>query len=375
MDWSKSFSASYYMSIVDPITWRDVDRININGGEISRSESELMESADVDCVRYDQSSERYVRIWLNTRQEGSSSHTALFTGLATSPDRDINGTLVTNKVQCYSVLKPAKDVLLQRGWYAPAGVSGALIVKDLLSIIPAPIRIEGDAPDLAQAVIAEDGESHLSMAWKVLNAINWRIRIEGDGTVVLCSQADSVSTIFDPLSNDIIEPQITVEYDWYECPNVFRAVMDDISAVARDDDPNSPLSTVSRGREIWMEETDCDLNVGETISQYAHRRLKEEQSIAMKVSYDRRFIPDIRTGDLVGLKLPAQGIIGTFIVESHTVEIGRGARTSEDIRKISDEIKILNKYGDNWIDTRDWYELVDENNFVLLDEMGRALVD
>ena len=117
MDWSKGFSATYYMSIVDPVTWRDVDRIEIKGGEISRSESELVESADVDCVRYDQSSERYVRIWLNTRQEGGrSSHIALFTGLATSPNRDINGILTTNKVQCYSVLKPAKDVLLQRGW-------------------------------------------------------------------------------------------------------------------------------------------------------------------------------------------------------------------------------------------------------------------
>ena len=338
MDWSKGFSATYYMSIVDPVTWRDVDRIEIKGGEISRSESELVESADVDCVRYDQSSERYVRIWLNTKQGGGrSSHIALFTGLATSPNRDINGTLIANKVQCYSVLKPAKDVLLQRGWYAPAGMSGAFIVKDLLSIIPAPVKIEGSAPNLAQAVIAENGESHLSMAWKVLNAINWRIRIEGDGTVVLCSQADSVSAIFDPLSNDVIEPQITVEYDWYGCPNVFRAVMDDISAVARDDDPDSPLSTVSRGREIWMEETDCDLNTGETISQYAHRRLKEEQSIAMKVSYDRRFIPSVRVGDLIGLRIPAHKITGTFIVESHTVEIGHGARTSEDVRRVSNE--------------------------------------
>ena len=376
MDWAKGLSATYYMSIVDPVTWRDVDRIEIKGGEISRSESELVESADVDCVRYDQSSERYVRIWLNTRQEGGrSSHTALFTGLATSPNRDINGTLVTNKVQCLSVLKPAKDVLLQRGWYAPAGVSGASIVKDLLSIVPAPVRIEGNAPDLAQAVIAENGESHLSMAWKVLNAINWRIRIEGDGTVVLCPQADSVSTIFDPLSNDIIEPQITVEYDWYGCPNVFRAVMDDISAVARDDDPNSPLSTVGRGREIWMEETNCDLNVGETISQYAHRRLKEEQSIAMKVSYDRRFIPSIRVGDLIGLRIPAHKITGTFIIESHTVEIGHGARTSEDVRRVSNEIKILNKVDDIWIDARDWYELIDELSNTLIDELGNVLID
>lgn len=343
MDWSKGFSATYYMSIVDPVTWRDVDVINITGGEISRSESELMESADVNCIRYNQNVERYVRLWMNTNQQGGgSSHVALFTGLATSPDKNVNGTLITNKVQCYSVLKPAKDVLLQRGWYAPAGVSGAVIARDLLSIIPAPIRVEGEAPDLAQAIIAEDGENHLSMSWKILNAINWRIKIEGDGTVVLCAKPSDIRVIFDSLSNDVIEPQISVEHDWFECPNVFRAVMDDVSAVARDDDINSPLSTINRGREIWVEETDCDLNVGETISQYAHRRLREEQSIAMKVSYDRRYIPEVQVGDLVGIRLPAQGVIGTFIVESHTVELGHGARTSEDVRKISNDIKISN---------------------------------
>ena len=153
MDWSKGFSAVYYMSVVDPVTWRDIDRIEITGGSISRSESELVESADVDCVRYDNTAERYVRIWLNAEHDGDSEHVPLFTGLAISPDDDINGTLINNRVQCYSVLKPAKDILLQRGWYAPAGISGDSLVEDLLSVIPAPVRSEGTAPSLAQAII------------------------------------------------------------------------------------------------------------------------------------------------------------------------------------------------------------------------------
>lgn len=341
MNWSKGFSATYYMSIVDPTTWRDIDVINIKGGEISRSDSELIESADVDCVEYDNSKERYIRIWLNTRQSsGESAHTALFTGLATSPDDDINGVLVENSVQCYSVLKPAKDVLLPRGWYAPVGVSGSEIVKDLLSVTPAPVVVEGDSPNLAQYIVAEDGEDHLSMVWKVINAIDWRIKLKGDGTVVVCPKADSVSVVMDSLDNDIIEPQMSRSNDWFKSPNVFRAVADNGYAVATDDDPDSPLSTVNRGREVWEEETDCNLNDGESLAQYAERRLKEEQTMAINVSYDRRFIPDIRVGDLVGIKLPAQKINGTFIVESHTIELGGGARTSENVRKISDKILI-----------------------------------
>lgn len=341
MDWTKGFSATYQMSIVDPVTWRDIDEIQIKGGEISRTESELMESADVDCVAYDNSVERYIRIWLNTRQEGGgSSHTALFTGLATSPDDDIDGVLITNRAQCYSVLKPARDVYLDRGWFAPANVSGSDIVKDLLSVIPAPVRVEGEAPNLAQYIVAEEGEKRLSMAWKVLNAINWRLRIEGDGTVVICQKADSISAMFDTMDFDVIEPAMTVNFDWFSCPNVFRAISGDSYAIARDDDENSIMSTVRRGREVWDEESDCALNAGETLQQYAERRLKEEQSVSMKVSYDRRFNPDVLVGDLVGIKLPAQKINGTFIVESHTIELGGGARTSENVRKISDKILI-----------------------------------
>lgn len=334
MDWSKGYSATYHMSIVDPVTWRDVDTINITGGEISRSQSELMESADVDCVRYDQSRERYVRLWLNTRQEGGgSSHTALFTGLATSPDRNIEGVFTTNKVQCYSVLKPADDVLLQKGWYAPSGVDGASIVSDLLAVTPAPVVIDGNSTSLTEPMIAEEGETHLSMAWKVLNAINWRIRIAGNGTVTLCPKASTLSAIFDATENDIIEPRITVEYDWFQCPNVFRATMDGSSFVARDDNVDSQLSTVNRGREIWMEETDCNLNSGESLEQYAERRLSEEQTVATMISYDRRFVPDVLVGDLVELRLPAQGIVDSFMVESQTIEIGHGARISEHVRK------------------------------------------
>lgn len=376
MDWTKGFSATYYMSIVDPVTWRDIDTIQIKGGEISRSESELMESADVDCVAYDNSRERYVRIWLNTRQEGGgSSHTALFTGLATSPDDDINGVLITNRAQCYSVLKPARDVLLDRGWFAPANVRGSDIVKDLLSVTPAPVIVEGESPNLAQYIVAEEDENHLSMAWKVLNAINWRLRIEGDGTVVICPKAESISALFDSIDTDVIEPELSVNFDWFSCPNVFRAISGDSSAIARDDDENSMMSTVRRGREVWSGESDCALNAGETLQQYAERRLREEQSVSMTVSYDRRFNPDVLVGDLVGIKLPAQKIMGTFIVESHTIELGSGARTSEDVRKVSDEIKILSRYDDNWGDARDWYVLTDELDNVLIDELGNQLID
>lgn len=335
MNWNKGFTARYYASFVDSVTWRDIERFEITGGTIKRSDSGLICSADIDCVNYKQTTERWIRIWLDTRQSGSAEHVPLFTGLATAPERDINGKLVTNSLACYSVLKAAQDVDLPLGYWVSAGISGAQQVKQLLSeVIPAPVTIIGDSPALSQYIIAEDNENHLSMAEKILAAINWRLRVKGDGSVEICGTARTASARFDALSNDSVEPKLKAINDWYKCPNVFRAVMDDTSAIARDDSPNSPLSTVRRGREVWMTESNCDLSENETLAEYAFRRLKEEQRHYLALSYDRRFHPDVLPSDLINLHYPAQEIDGLFYISSQSITLGYGARTSEEVVQI-----------------------------------------
>lgn len=334
MIWANGYSATCYMSVVDPSTWRDTDRIGITGGTIKRSDSELIEAADISCVDYDQTRERWVRVWMDTRQQGSADHVALFTGLATSPDRDINGRYVTNTVQCYSVLKPAQDILLPLGWYAPAGANGASLAFSLLSAGPAPIVIEGTSPNLTEHIIAEENETNLSMARAVLNAINWRVRIDGDGTIRIMPKAEDVSASFDHEENDMIETKLKEVYDWFSCPNVFRAISDDMTAVARDEDPDSRLSTISRGREIWKQDTSCNLGDNEGIAAYARRKLAELQQASRKVSYDRRYHPEVTIGDRVRIHYPAQKIIGTFEVMSQTIDIAKTCRTSEEVNGI-----------------------------------------
>lgn len=334
MNWKNGYSASYYAYFIDPSSWRETERLEITGGSISRSADGLRDSADIDCKEYPQGIERYIRIYLDARQGGTSSHVPLFTGLATSPSRDIDGYYETNSLECYSVLKAADDVLLDRGYYVPAEANGAQVVRDLLSCIPAPVIAETSAPGLQSSIIAEDGETRLSMADKVLSAIGWRMKIAGDGTVLLQPEPVDVSAQFDPIDQDVLEPSIKVDYDWYSCPNVFRAVKEDLSAVARDDSPDSPLSTVCRGREVWAEETSCELNTGESISEYAVRRLRELQRVRLTASYDRRYNPDVIVGDLIRLRYPVQGLDGVFRITSQKIELGFGAKTSEEVEAV-----------------------------------------
>lgn len=333
MNWEKGFTATYYAYIIDAKTWRETELLQITEGSISRTDSGLRDSADITCINYDDK-ERYIRVYLDVQQTGASDHVPLFTGLTSAPSRDIDGVLETDTIECYSVLKPAEDVLLERGYYVPAETDGGMIIKDLLSVTPAPVEVVGEAPALQTSIIAEDGENHLTMVDKVLTAINWRMRILGNGTIQILPLAEETVRTFDPLNADVLEPTLNITRDWYECPNVLRAVADDVYAVARDDSDDSPLSTVNRGREVWAEETDVALNTGESIAEYALRRLKELQLVETTAGYTRRYDPDVLVSDRVRLNYPKQGLNGVYEITEQKITLGYGCTTNEEVKYV-----------------------------------------
>ena len=331
MIWSEGFTAAYYMTIVDPKSWRDVGRIEITGGSIERSTAELQESADVDTKELPEGGEAWVRIWLDAEQ-GGTEHVPLFTGLTSAPVRDINGRRETFKIECFSALKPADDILVERGDYIPAEVPIPQAAARLLRKGIAPVEVESvaDPPHLTEAIVAENGETCLSFAEKALAAIDWRIRIDGYGRIHVEPKESVTVAMFDANDNDIIELKVTDEYDWYSCPNVLRCISGDLTAVARDDDPESSVSIIGRGREIWAEESSVNLGTNESLAAYAGRRLKELQSPARTVSYTRRFDPAVSVGDIVRINHPEIGIDGLFRVTSQSMALTYGCRTTEE---------------------------------------------
>lgn len=332
MNWESGYSSSYFMAIIDPRTWKDIDRMEITGGSVSRALTGLRHSADVDCVNYPQKEELWVRIYLDAHQGSDGARVPLFTGLAAAPDRNVKGSWYENAVQCYSVLKPADDVYLTRGWYAPVELSVASIIEQLLEPSPAPIVVDTDEQKtLNQAIIAESGETNLTMVEKILLSVGWNLRLDGDGTIHIGPFPDKPAVTLDPMTYDVIETELQVTEDWYSCPNCFMAVNNDMTGIAKDEREDSRFSIQNRSREIWFYESGCSLEKNETIAGYAMRRLKEEQRYAINVSYDRRFIPDVMPGDVIKMHYPHQGVDGDFIVNSQTIELSHGAKTSENI--------------------------------------------
>lgn len=335
MNWEKGYGASYYMTIVDPITWNDGERINITGGNISRNTDGLRQTADVNCINYPQNVEQYVRIYQDARQESDGAHTALFTGIATSPDRDIKGSWNENSVQCYSVLKVADDIFLPRGWYASTDISCSQMIEQLLSAVPAPIEFEDTTNTLNNVIVAESGETNFTMVERIVAAMNWELRINGDGTIHIGSYINDPVARFDPFDNDVLETAIKLKADWYSCPNVYMVDTGSGTVIVKDEDSETPMSIQNRGREVWAYERGVVLNSGESPEEYAKRRLEEAQQRLISASYDRRFVPDVMPGSIITLHYPEQGIDGNFIVESQNITLGYGARTSESVIGVS----------------------------------------
>ena len=322
MNWIEGYSAYFNLKIVDPVSWKDTDTIDVTGGTVTKSTDGLMESADIDMTQ--NIGEAIVRVYVYARQDDDGDRAAIFTGFLQTPGTDWDGTRESHRGVCYSVLKPAADILLPRGWYAAKGATAAGIVQDLLDII-APVTVEGDSPKLTQHIVAESNETNLSMAQKILKSIGWRLRITGDGEIIICPTPERAIERFDTRTNDIIELKVTDEQDLYSCPNVFRASANNESVVAYDES-----SIERRGREIWAQEENCATNDGESLTEYAQRRLLELQAPARKVKYSRRFLPDIVPGDMVEINLPAQNVAGSFLIKRQQITLGYNALTSEE---------------------------------------------
>ena len=334
MNWNKGFSALYEIKKVDPVSFMDAGSFDFTDGSITRSDDTLVESAELTMKQAP--GECWARIYLKAKQGEDGEKVALFTGLTCSPERTIDGNRTSFPVECYSVLKPAEDTLVRRGYYAPAGASGALLIKDLLSVGPAPVLCDEGSPCLLEPIIAEDYDTNLSMAWKIVDAIGWRIRIEGDGTIHICPRPTEISAVFDTLENDCIEPQMSDVQDLFSVPNCFRAVSGDMYAEAKNIDENN-LSIRNRKEsrggtgEIWAQDSAAAMNDGESLSEYAARMPKEAQAPARSIQYSRRFRPDVTVSDLVRLHLPRHGIDGIFRISEQRITLGHGCRTQEEV--------------------------------------------
>lgn len=331
MDFTKGYKAAFYAAFLDPVTWSENLRFEIVSGSISRSNTGLRHSAELSVRSWDETTDRWARIYLDCDQNGERSHEALFTGIISTPSDNQTGATNEVKLRLYSPLKAAKDIKLPVGWYVPKNADGVNMVLSLLKSQPAPVEAEGLHPRLKESIIAEANENCVTMIEKILTAINWRLQIAGDGTVLLSPQPDAPTLTMSANANDIIEVgTITKDHDFFTCPNVLTVIAGDSTYTLKDDE-----DILERGREIQVIEDSVTLADNESIIQYAVRRLKDLQEKTETIGYTRRYMPDVNISDLV--KIDYEDTNGVYEVESQDITLGAGVKTNEKGRRAVNE--------------------------------------
>ena len=286
MDWSRGYSARWRVHRVDPGTWADSKELSgVVSAKIERQASAgLLESGSL-AVDGDAFEEGYYRISMEAVQDGASKRVDVATLLCSSASGTLDRGLRRLDVEGSSVLQPAADVLAASGSYVPAGEDAVAWAADSLSsCLAAPVSSEGSFT-LASNRVVSVGASVLDAVWDVLSVGGYVIRIDGAGSVKIAPMPTAPALVLDHDGAALLHPGVSSTSDWSGVPNRYTAVEGGRSAVAVNDDPASPTSTVSRGRFVDVVDSSPDRIGGESLEAYAQRRLAESSTVPWTVRF------------------------------------------------------------------------------------------
>lgn len=318
-DWSASMRQTYEYYIVDPDTWMDTKRLDtVTSCTINRdSEAETLGSATIDISN--SVGECYIRAYLITVQNGITEKTPLGTVLVQTPSSSFDGKIRTVSMDAYTPLLELKESPPPIGYFI-AKDENIMSVAHRLSRehTRAPVVAATSDKTLVYNFIADTSDTWLSFLTDLVANAKYRFDLDEMGRILFAPDQDTASLqpvwTYDDDNSSILYPELSMDHDLYGIPNVVEVVYSNGSsyyqARAVNNDPNSPISTVNRGREIIHRVTDPDLIGDPTknqIQEYADQLLRNLSSLEYTITYTHGYCP-VRVGDCVRLNYARAGL-------------------------------------------------------------------
>lgn len=339
--WTESMQQTFEYYIVDPGTWRDVAKLdNVKSATITRdSQVETLGSATIDIT--ESVGESYVRIYLITNQEGVEEKFPLGTFLVQTPSSNYNGKIRNVSMDAYTPLLELKESPPPIGYSL---LKGDNIMKKAYSLCREHARapvVETDCDTtLHYDFVADPNDTWITFLRDLISNAKYTFSLDELGRILFAPKQDTASLqpvwTYDDNNSSILYPDLDMDHDLYGVPNVVEVVYsnggDNLYARVVNDDPNSPISTVNRGREIIHRVTNPDLVGNPTqrqIQEYAEQLLREMSSLEYTVSYSHGYCP-VRVGDCVRLNYTKAGLTNVKAkVISQSIDCRPGCRVSE----------------------------------------------
>lgn len=340
-DWSASMQQTFEYYVVDPITWRDTEKItNVKSFSVTRdSDAETLGSASIDVT--DSLGECYIRAYLITIQNGVTEKFPLGTFLVQTPSSSFNGKIRNVSMDAYTPLLELKENP------PPLGYS---LMKDenIMDIayrltrehVRAPVIETKCDTKLSYDFVADTNDTWLSFLIDLIANAKYSYGLDELGRILFTPKQDTASLqpvwTYNDDNSSILLPNFSMDHDLYGIPNVVEVVYSNnlgtLYSRAVNDDENSPISTVNRGREIIHRVTDPELAGNSSqrqIDEYAEQLLRNLSCLEYTVTYTHGYCP-VRLGDCVRLNYTRAGITDMKAkVISQSIKCTSGCQVTE----------------------------------------------
>lgn len=325
IDWNSSMAQTYEFYEVDPNTWKDKRPIRtILSCTIKRdADSDTLETASFETT--EQFGECYIRIYLIATQKRVRYKFPLGTFLVQTPSTSYDGTVHKITMDAYSPLLELKDKKPDLGYTV---MKNANIMQRVSVLTKDNIRVPVVEPSNVNKTLYEDftaeaDESWLSYLIALMENAEYKYCLDEISRVLFSPDQDVASLqprhTYNDDNSSILYPEIKDSYDLYGIPNVVEVLYTGsdsntfLFSRVVNDDPNSPTSTVTRGREVVHRETSPSISGTpnqEYMDEYAKTLLKNLSSVEHTISYSHGYC-SVRVGDCVRLNYEKAGISNT----------------------------------------------------------------
>ena len=311
-NWFESMQQTFEYYLVDPITWKDTKQLNnVKSCTIDRDyETATLGSATIDVT--ESTGECYVRVYLITIQNGVRERHPLGTFLVQTPSTSFDGKIKDISLDVYTPLLELRENPPPIGYSILKGEN----IMDwayrlVIEKARAPVVKASSDETLYYDFVANTDDTWLTYLTDLIANAKFEFGLDELSRILFLPKQDTASlqpvVTFDDGNSSILYPDFSMSHDLYGIPNVVEVIYssDKANYYSRivNDDPNSPISTVNRGREITHRVTNPELSgipAQGQIDEYAKQLLRELSTLEYTVTYTHGYYP-VRLGDCVRL--------------------------------------------------------------------------
>lgn len=319
VDWLSSMQQTFEYYIVDPGTWTDIKKLdNVKKSTIVRdSEAETLGNATIDVT--ESVGECYIRVYLITIQNGLKEKHPLGTYLVQTPSSSFNGKIREVTMDAYTPLLELKENQPPLGYSIFKGGNVMDMAYSLTrENLRAPVVKTDCTTKLVNDFVSNTEDNWLTFISDLATNAKYSLDLDEMGRILFSPKQDTASLqpvwTYNDDNSSILYPELSMDHDLYGIPNVVEVVYSNGAghyyARVVNDDPNSPISTVNRGREIVHRVTDPEFTNYPTekqIDEYADQLLRNLSTLEYTITYTHGYCP-ARVGDCVRLNYSSAGL-------------------------------------------------------------------